>query len=89
MQKNMTNGKNLIIGSVLLIGIIGYFQYRSINSLNKYKNYPSIRQYLNRLSEFFENKDLKQMEFKFLSLIDTGVNLPSAFDMTIKEAIND
>lgn len=83
------SGKSLMFGSVAVLLTVGFFQYRSIKSLNKYKAYPNIRQYLNRLSEFFEDQKLKQMEFKFLSLVDNGLNLPSAFDMTVKEAVND
>lgn len=81
----MKNGKPLLLLSISLFIFI--FQKKSMNNLDRYKEYPLINQYVNRLKEFFEFDQIKKEETNFLSLIDHGLDPKEAFDAIVKKVM--
>lgn len=49
------------------------------------KSQPSIFQYLNRFSEFFDNEHIPRVQNVFFDLIDNGLNPNEAFFETINK----
>lgn len=84
MMTSMKIGKSkwIIISTILLAVIV---KNNLFDPFNYYKNQPNIRQYLNRLIEFFEQKTIKDIENKFLNMIDHGLDPSIAFDIIISK----
>jgi len=82
MSMKIGNLKWLIIGTVLLVAVM---KNNFFDPFIYYKNQPNIRQYLNRLVEFFEQKTIKDVENKFLNMVDHGLDPSIAFDIIISK----
>lgn len=82
---NMKSGKSLLLLSISLLIFLS--QRKSSSSLDRYKEYPLIRQYINRFKEFFEINEIKEAESNFLSLIDHGFDPKVAFETIIKKVM--
>lgn len=84
MSGKILSATMIIAGLAILI-----FQNRSKSMLDRYKEYPSIRQYLNRFPEFFEKGIIEKSENHFLSLIDYGFDPEIAFKLVVSRKNND
>lgn len=76
---NMKIGKNTLLVTSFFIGMI-ISRNKSKNQLNKKDSDPTLSQYINRLKEFFDIKNIEQVEDEFLTLIDFGLNPNDAFN---------
>lgn len=79
----MKNGdKYAFICAAFLFGsLIGNIRSRKkIVALN---NEPSINQYLNRLTEFFDSSSIEYVEDEFLTLVDFGMSPRNAFSSLV------
>ena len=82
------NGKtlNTIIVMFAIGFAIGKANSRSINSIKDLnKSGPTNSQYLNRLTEFFDD-DLDEAKKEYFEYIDMGFNPSDAFDITKAKA---
>ena len=77
----MMNGKFLFVGTCVLALIVSTRIRISINNLSRYEDYPNIRQYLNRLIEFFDKENFVTAKNNFIDLIDHGFNPDQAFKL--------
>jgi len=75
----MKIGKNTLLVTSFFIGMI-ISRNKSKNQLNKKDSDPTLSQYINRLKEFFDIKNIEQVEDEFLTLIDFGLNPNDAFN---------
>lgn len=65
--------------SVLILGAIVYSQTKSLNKLKLNTSDISIQQYLNRLTEFFNENELPNVKREFLGMIEFGMYPKNAF----------
>lgn len=79
------NGKSIIIATAVLVGIILPCMAISMRSLSRYENYPEIRQYINRLIEFFDIENFIVAKTKFIDLIDHGLDPDQAFNLIVSK----
>lgn len=75
----MKIGKNTLLATSFFIGMI-ISRNKSKNQLNKKDSDPTLSQYINRLKEFFDIKNIEKVEDEFLTLIDFGLNPNDAFN---------
>lgn len=79
-MKIMKSGEKFLLhATAFTIGVL-LSRKLSYKNLNIKNNNPTIVQYLNRLSEFFENNNLDKAEDEFLTLVDFGISPTSAFE---------
>ena len=78
----MNNGKYLM--PVLCGGVVLFMiRKKYINLFKSQMRDPTVFQYLNRLIEFYDFKNLSNAQKGFLNLIDHGVSPINAFDQII------
>ena len=83
MTANMMNGKKVIIicASAFILGF--YIKNQSYKKIKENNNNPTLNQYLNRLTEFFDTDTLDVVEDNFLTMVDFGISPRSAFESVI------
>lgn len=83
MKKTMNGNDKCSVVSIsigaLALGAIIYFQTKSLNKLKLNTSDISIQQYLNRLTEFFNENELPNVKKEFLGMIEFGMYPKNAF----------
>lgn len=81
---NIMNGnkfkKTLIFATVFSILVAKVISDKKLQKINKD---PTVGQYLNRLTEFFEHESLDYMQDEFLNLVQFGVYPKDAFSIVV------
>jgi len=74
---------------IIISTLIGYVSFRlmSNKSLKEKIIGPSLIQYLNRLTEFYDNELIHLAEDKFLTFVDFGISPNAAFEILIEEGV--